>query len=128
MVKSLRIAQKKTLRQFCVQHAHDPSNWSKIERSINPPPRDRDTLAKWAKQLGLQEGTPPWEEFMMKSDIARGEIPQSVLTDERLMSKLPVFFRTVQGADLDEQKLDEIIRKIREAHTPDETEGEAPRR
>lgn len=32
LVKDLRIAQKKTLRQFCLDHGHDPSNWSKLER------------------------------------------------------------------------------------------------
>ena len=88
LVKDLRIAQKKTLRQFCLDHGHDPSNWSKIERNVNPPPRDEKTLERWAKQLGLKPNTEQWQEFMDLADMARGEIPKHVLTDEELLKKL----------------------------------------
>jgi transcriptional regulator with XRE-family HTH domain len=120
LVKDLRIAQEKTLRQFCLDHGHDPSNWSKIERNINPPPQDEKTLARWAKQLGLKSETTEWKNFMDLADIARGEIPKHVLTDEQLLKKLPVFFRSIRGAELTEKQLDELIQKVREAHTPGE--------
>ena len=120
LVKDLRIAQKKTLRQFCLDHGHDPSNWSKLERGINPPPQDEKTLEKWAKQLGLKAGTAQWQEFMDLADIARGEIPKHVLTDEQLLKKLPVFFRSIRGAELTEKQLDELIEKVREVHSPGE--------
>jgi len=120
LVKDLRIAQKKTLRQFCLDHGHDPSNWSKIERGINPPPRDEKTLARWARQLGLESGTDRWQEFMDLADMARGEIPKDVLSDEELLKKLPVFFRSVRGAELTEKQLDELIKMVKEAHTPGE--------
>ena len=120
LVKDLRIAQKKTLRQFCLDHGHDPSNWSKLERGINPPPQDEKTLEKWAKQLGLKASTAQWQEFMDLADIARGEIPKHVLTDEQLLKKLPVFFRSIRGAELTEKQLDELIEKVREVHSPGE--------
>jgi transcriptional regulator with XRE-family HTH domain len=120
LVKDLRIAQKKTLRQFCLDHGHDPSNWSKLERGVNPPPRDEKTLESWAKQLGLKPSEPRWQEFMDLADMARGEIPKHVLTDEQLLKKLPVFFRSIRGAELTEKQLDELIQKVREAHTPGE--------
>jgi len=120
LVKSLRIAQKKTLRQFCLEHGHDPSNWSKIERGINRPPYDDKILERWARQLGLKPGTEAWQDFMDKAAIARGELPKSVLSDEDLVKKLPVFFRTVQGSELGKKELEDLIRKIKEAHTPDE--------
>ena len=123
VVKELRIAQKKTLRQFCLEHGHDPSNWSKIERGINPPPYDDKTLAHWARQLGLKPDTDQWSDFMDQASIARGQIPSEVMGDEKLMAKLPVFFRTVRGAELGEKELDELIRKIKEAHSPDEQSG-----
>jgi transcriptional regulator with XRE-family HTH domain len=56
IVKDLRIGQRKTLRQFCEEHGLDPSNWSKIERGVNPPPKDESTLSKWARMLGLERG------------------------------------------------------------------------
>ena len=120
LVKDLRIGQKKTLRQFCLDHGHDPSNWSKLERGIITPPRDEKTLARWAKQLGLKSETTQWQEFMDLADVARGEIPQHVLEDEELVKKLPVFFRSVRGAELSEKELDDLIRKVKEAHSPGE--------
>ena len=120
LVKDLRIAQKKTLRQFCLDHGHDPSNWSTLERGINPPPKDEKTLERWAKQLGLKAGTPPWQEFMDLADLARGEIPKDVLSDEELLKKLPIFFRSIRGAELTGEQLDDLIQKVREAHTPGE--------
>jgi len=123
LVKDLRIGQKKTLRQFCLDHGHDPSNWSKLERGIIAPPRDEKTLDRWARQLGLRAGTPQWQEFMDLADMARGEIPQYVLDDEELLKKLPAFFRTVRGAELSEKELDELIRKVKEAHSPNERKG-----
>lgn len=120
MVKDLRIAQRKTLRQFCMEHGHDPSNWSKIERGVNPPPKDEATLRQWAKELGLTPGTAAWTDFMDQADISRGHIPMEFMSDEKLLQKLPVFFRTVRGAELTEEQLDNLIEKIREAYTPDE--------
>lgn len=120
LVKDLRIAQKKTLRQFCLDHGHDPSNWSKLERGINPPPRDEKTLERWARQLDLKAGTSEWQNFMDLADIARGEIPKHVLTDEELLKKLPVFFRSIRGAELTAEQLDDLIQKVREAHSPGE--------
>ncbi|MFH0880483.1 MAG: hypothetical protein V2A34_12275 [Lentisphaerota bacterium] len=119
-VKNLRIAQKKTLRQFCAEHGHDPSNWSKIERSVNPPPKDETTLRQWSKELGLKPNTEAWSDFMLQADVSRGQIPMEIMNDEKLLQKLPVFFRTVRGAELTEEQLNDLIKKIREAYTPNE--------
>lgn len=123
IVKELRIAQRKTLRQFCIEYSHDPSNWSKIERSVNPPPRDEATLAQWAKDLGLEPNTEVWRDFMCQAEVSRGSIPREVMADERLLEKLPVFFRTVRGAELTEKQLDDFIESIKELHTPDENKS-----
>ena len=119
LVKELRIAQKKTLRQFCHENGLDPSNWSKIERGVNGPPRDPETLARWARQLGLTPGTDAWEDFMIQADVSSGRIPRQVMEDAQLLSKLPVFFRTVRGAELKPETIEDFIRKVRESHSPD---------
>ena len=119
LVKNLRIAQQKTLRQFCQEHGLDPSNWSKIERNVNPPPRDEGTLARWARLLGLAPETDGWRDFMDTAQVSRGNIPREVMSDAKLLAKLPVFLRTVRGAELTEAQLDDFIAKVREAHTPD---------
>ncbi|MDD5676807.1 MAG: helix-turn-helix transcriptional regulator [Kiritimatiellae bacterium] len=120
LIKELRIAQEKTLRLFCSENGLDPSNWSKIERDINPPPKDQETLARYAKLLGLAPSTEKWNDFMSQADISRGQIPREFMADEIFLKKLPVFLRTVRGAELTEQQLDDFIAKVREAHTPDE--------
>lgn len=123
MVKELRLAQKKTLRQFCHEHGLDPSNWSKVERGVNPPPRDRGTLEGWAEALGLEAESGPSGEFMDLADIARGEIPREILSDEKLLAKLPVFFRFVRGAEPTESQLDGFIENLRKAYSPDPEES-----
>ncbi|MCI0748380.1 MAG: restriction endonuclease [Verrucomicrobia subdivision 3 bacterium] len=62
-VKSLRERQRLGLRRFCLAHNLDPSNWSKIEREILPPPKDEKTLQSWAKYLGLAEASQEWNAF-----------------------------------------------------------------
>ena len=119
LVKDLRIKQRKTLRQFCQENGLDPSNWSKIERNINMPPRDQVTVGRWAKLLGLKPDTEVWKDFIYQAQISRGNIPREVMSDEKLMMQLPVFLRTVRGAELTEKQLDDFITKVREAHTPD---------
>jgi len=119
-VKDLRIAKKVTLRQFCQENGYDPSNWSKIERGINPPPKDEETLVRWAKSLGLKPKSEEWKDFMLMAEVSRGNIPREVMNDEALLAKLPAFFRTVRGSEMGERELDNLIKKIRKAHTPDE--------
>ena len=53
-IKELRARQRLGLREFCLKTGYDPSNWSKIEREVSPPPKDDETLRTWAKQLGLK--------------------------------------------------------------------------
>lgn len=122
LVKDLRIAQRKTLREFCHENGLDPSNWSKIERGVNSPPKDEKTLAKWARLLGVAPETEAWTDFIYQADVSRGNIPREAMSDEKLLKKLPVFFRTVRGAELTEEQLDDFINKLREAYTPDNDE------
>jgi len=119
LVKDLRIGLGKTLRHFCVDNEIDPSNWSKVERGVNPPPREEKTLKRWAKALGLVPDTAAWQDFMDQADIARGQIPRAVMSDEKLLDKLPVFFRTVRGAELTDKELDDFIDEVRKLHTAD---------
>ncbi len=126
-VKNLRIAKGVTLRQFCQEHGYDPSNWSKIERGINPPPKDEETLTGWAKALGLKSKTEAWQNFMMEAEVSRGNIPREVMNDPALLEKLPVFFRTVRGSEAGGRELDNLIEKIRKAHTPSEEPVKQPK-
>jgi predicted nucleotidyltransferase len=126
-VKNLRIVKKVTLRQFCQEHGYDPSNWSKIERGINLPPKDEETLERWAKALDLKPKTEAWKNFMLEAEISRGNIPREVMNDQALLEKLPAFFRTVRGSEVGGRELDNLIEKIRKAHAPSEETVKPPK-
>lgn len=99
-IKEIRTKQRLGLREFCLKYKHDPSNWSKIEREVTPPPRDNETLRKWAKQLGLKPDSDNWHKFFNCAAMDSGRIPKHVLNgvdDEALATQMPKFFSTLSG-------------------------------
>jgi transcriptional regulator with XRE-family HTH domain len=117
-IKELRAKQRLGLREFCLEHGHDPSNWSKIEREVMPPPRDDETLRKWAKQLGVKPGTTDWHKFHDYAAVDAGRIPDHLLEDKELAAHLPVFFRTLSGQKPSREDLEKLLRLIRSANKP----------
>lgn len=113
-IKELRARRRLGLREFCLEHGHDPSNWSKIEREVLSPPRDQEILGTWAKQLGLKEGSDDWLKFFDYAAVDAGRIPDHVLKDEELVARLPAFFRTLSGQKPSEEELDNLIKLLRE--------------
>lgn len=113
-IKELRARQRLGLREFCLEHGHDPSNWSKIEREVLQPPRDEETLRAWAKQLGLKPGSDDWLKFFDYAAVDAGRIPDRILKDEELVEKLPAFFRTLSGNKPSDEELDNLIKLLRE--------------
>ena len=117
-IKELRAKQRLGLREFCLEHGHDPSNWSKIERDVSPPPKDEDTLCEWAKQLGLKPGTDDWHKFHDYAAVDAGRIPDHLLEDKELAAHLPVFFRTLSGQKPSREDLEKLLKLIRGANKP----------
>jgi transcriptional regulator with XRE-family HTH domain len=113
-IKELRARRRLGLREFCLKHGHDPSNWSKIERGVLSPPRDEETLRTWAKQLGLKPGSDDWLKFFDYAAVGAGRIPDYVLKDKELLGKLPVFFRTLSGNRPSRVELENLIKLLRE--------------
>ena len=111
-------AKRLGLREFCLEHGHDPSNWSKIEREVLPPPRDEETLRKWARQLGLKPGSDDWHKFHDYAAVDAGRIPDHVMENEELLAKLPAFFRTLSGQKPSREDLEKLLKIIRSANRP----------
>ena len=65
------------------------------------------------KRLGSKEGSEEWIEMFDLAAAQRGQIPEDILTDEKLVDKLPVLFRTLRASQLSPAKLDEFIDKVR---------------
>jgi transcriptional regulator with XRE-family HTH domain len=115
-IKDLRIAKQLTLRQCCAELGVDPSNWSKMERGVTPPPKDLDVLEGWASFFGLAGQRK--QDFFDTAALSRHELPADVASDERVLAALPAFFRAVRGKDLEGDRLRTFIEDIRALHSP----------
>lgn len=113
-IKKVRVASEVTLREFCEAHGFDPGNYSRMERGLFPPPQREDLLEKYALALGLKKGSDGWYEFFDLAATTRGQLPKDLLSDEELVEKLPVLFRTLRGSKVPADKLDDLIKKARE--------------
>ena len=112
--KEKRIALGLTLRQFCEQHHIDAGNMSKIERGILPPPKSDELLKKYAALLNLKEGTDDWYLFFDSAAADSGRLPKELM-EKDILARMPVFFRTIRGKKLSKDKLDKLIKLIKES-------------
>jgi transcriptional regulator with XRE-family HTH domain len=113
LVKRIRAEKRLGLREFCIASGCDPSNWSKVERGLLPPPQDEHLLNRIAVILEMEENSKEREQLFDFAAIDAGKIPAYILSDEELVKKLPVFFRTASGkkpTPEDLEKLAEILR------------------
>lgn len=111
-LKQLRSERRLSLREFCTDVGVDPSNYSKIERGAIVAPKD-ERLEPYRCALGLESDSPEWREALRLAALSRSEIPPAVLSDELLMAKLPVLFRTLEGDPVDDAALDELVAMLR---------------
>lgn len=118
LIKNLRIEKRLTLRDFCQQLGIDPSNWSKVERGINPPPGDPEFLASLAKFFGLRGDER--QEFLDAAAVSRQELPADLADDELFQRALPAFFRAARGHDLSEESLKAFAEEVRKLHRRDQ--------
>lgn len=112
--KQRRLALGLSLRQFCLEHGLDPGNISKLERGRLAPPQ-HDKLEEYARLLGLQEGTDDWYRFFDLAAAEAGRIPRDIMSDEEVVERLPLLFRTLRGERIPDEQLDEIVRKVKGA-------------
>ncbi len=106
-VREHRLKARLTLRRFCELASLDPSNWSKIERGILPPPKSSTLLKNISMVLNLEEES---EDYKTLFDLAvLGHIPANLLSTPRVMEKLPIFFRTIRGEKPTRKELEELI-------------------
>jgi transcriptional regulator with XRE-family HTH domain len=113
LLKSLRMAKGLTLREFCLANGLDPGNYSRLERGLFPPPQKEELLEKYATAFGLARGSSAWIGFFDLAAATRGEIPKDLLSDEEVVEKLPVLFRTLRGSQLTREKLNDLVEKVR---------------
>lgn len=113
--KEKRIGLGKTLRQFCIEHKLDAGNISKIERGKMHAPQSKEKLEEYARCLQIEEGSVDWQTFMDLAAVNAGRIPDDLQKEEELISRLPVFFRTLRDKEFSEKEIDDLIDRIRES-------------
>ena len=116
-IKSLRLKKRLTLRDFCEQAGLDASNWSKVERGVNPPPGDVELLERLAGFFGLTGAEKLG--FMDEAALQRREIPADVADNVILQRALPAFFRAARGHELNKTELANLAEDIRKLHKRD---------
>lgn len=110
-IKETRLNHGLSLRAFAKLIGEDASNWSKIERGFNNPPKSEDKLKKIEMVLHLNT-----EEVKHMKDLAKaeiGEIPDYIRSDSDVMELLPAFFRTVENVKPTKEELQELIDSLR---------------
>jgi transcriptional regulator with XRE-family HTH domain len=112
-IKERRIAKSISLREFCKRIEIDASNWSKVERGLLAPPQDEEKLRKIARVLDIKIGSPLWREMKDKANVDAGIIPEDILSDEKVLNSLPIFFRTIRSEKPTPEDLDKLIDMIR---------------
>ena len=113
--KAKRLSLGFTLRKFCLMHNLDPGNISKLERGRLQPPQSDEKLREYARMLKIKPGSKDWQTFSDLAAAEAGRIPADLLTDEEVIGKLPVLFRTLRGQKLSDREINELLRMIKEA-------------
>ena len=111
-IKERRIERRITLRAMSDEMGIDPSNYSKIERGRLQPPAP-DKLEAYRRLLVIEADSDNDKEMVRLASIGRGQIPPALLSDEQVMAKLPIFFRTLEGGPLDEALLEELYNTLK---------------
>jgi len=111
---SLRVDMGITLRKFAEKIGDDPAYISRLERNKVRAPKAYDKLKYYALELGLSENSDKFDRFIQLAEISNKSYGVNSVNDETLLEKLPVFLRTLDNKGLDEAKLDDLIRAIKE--------------
>jgi len=117
LLKDLRIRRQLTLRACSKALDMDPSNWSKLERGVNPAPRDPEILDQWARFFQV-EGHDR-QSFLDAASISRQEIPEDIASDEKALALMPAFFRAARDRPVTEAKLRQFMDDVRKLHKRD---------
>lgn len=103
-----------SLRKYCEKYNLDAGQISRIERGLLPAPKDEDRLELYAKTLGLKSGTKDWKKFFDLASVSNKSIFDEI-KNPILIEKLPIFLRTLDNKNLDEEKITALLDLIRKS-------------
>jgi transcriptional regulator with XRE-family HTH domain len=102
------------LRSFAKKIDWLPSNLSHLETGRIKPPREKETLYKIAKELGLERKSKKWGQFL---DLAVDDLPDRMPADVadyvNNHTLAPVMLRTVANKKLTETQIKKLIESMK---------------
>jgi hypothetical protein len=84
-----------------------------MERGQLMPPSNQEKLGAFARELGIPHDGEEFREMIRLAALGRGAIPPAILSDEAVLARLPVLFRTLEGDRVDGDVLDELFDAIK---------------
>ena len=122
-LKEMRSRKGLTLREFCRLANLDPSNWSKVERGILPPPKSSRVMSDIASVLLIEKESDEWNELFDLAAI--GHIPTQLLAGPEVSDRLTVFFRAARGENAPTPKQFKTMMNALKAKEPAERDQAA---
>jgi len=105
----LRISAGFSLRKFCKEMNLDAGNWSRIETGVSNPPTDDEFYDKATK---LFDGNEEIKNELVSLASAVKILPKS-LHDSDLMEHMPVMLRKIDGQQLKEEEIENLVNWIK---------------
>ena len=63
--------------------------------------------------MKIKKGSDDWYTLFDLAAAETGRIPEELIAKENIVEKLPILFRTLRGQKVPEEKLEELIKKLR---------------
>ncbi len=112
--KKLRSNTGLSLRKYCEKYELDAAQISRMERGLLAAPKDKVKLEFYAKTLALKENSKDWKDFFDFASVSNKSVIDTIKS-EALIEKLPIFLRTIDNKNLDEETLDKLLELIRKS-------------
>lgn len=113
LIQARRAEIRLTLRDCAVRAGMDPGNLSRLERGRVAPPQDSEILQRLTEALELTSSRA--QDLMDVAAMQNGRIPPDIISNEEVMSALPILLRTVNNRQLDGAQVDKLIELIKTA-------------
>lgn len=112
LVKSRRELLCLSSRDLANQLGLKPSDWNRIERAVQLPPKTHEFALELASALMIEENSTEYVE-LVNALRAASLRERPLLSDEQLLSRLPIIFRTKDGKKPSKTELGRLAEKLR---------------
>lgn len=114
LVARRRAELRLTLRECALRADIDAGDLSKMERGKLAPPQGAVVVERLVAALELT-GTEAGRTMLDRAALENGRLPGDLASNPALVSALPLLLRTFDNRQLDDERLQRLLEKIREA-------------